>query len=256
VSALVSAGLKPLRFEPDASAVARLLTVKPDGHAILIEINPNGAYITLVEGEKSLFTTVVPYTKDDTPESYLANINQTLTEVSVFYRNKGILAPENTTVHITGEMASADWVKHVQELLSYPASLLTTRMQQSAFNKAYTAASFEIKPPSDEQSINVLPVDRQSQYDAERSNQFYKIVFGRAVFVLSFITALSIAAFAAVSMEKQRLETEIKAKQISQANGATGSRELLALNAYARNVVALAPMRKTSRETLESLRAF
>lgn len=252
VDALVSAGLKPLRFEPDASAVARLLTVKPQGHAILVEINPHGAYITLVEGEKALFTTVVPYTKEDTPESYLANIDQTLTEVSVFYQNKGIIAPENTAVYITGDMASEDWVRHVHELLKYPASLLTTTLQR-AFNKAYAAASFEIKPPSDEQSINVLPHARQMQYDRERTEQFYRIVFGRTAVMLALVTISSGIAFGAVSVLRRRLENMIKTEQSRQTAEAANSQEILALNAYAKNIIALSPLRKTSQDSLRKI---
>jgi hypothetical protein len=253
VGALVSIGLKPLRFEPDASALTRLLLLKSPMHAILIEVNKLGAYITLVEGEKALFTTVIPYTSEDTPTSYLANIDQTLVEIATFYRNKGVLGEGSTEVIITGSMASDEWVKHLKELLRYPVGILRTQMQDAAYNKAYVAAIQKIAPPSDPQSINLLPFSTQTFYDAQRTDQFYRTLLARLCVFAGILCFISSGSHISISLERQRLDTNVKALQKLNQSQSGGMRDILLLNSQAKNVMNLIPLRHTPEEKIEAL---
>jgi hypothetical protein len=250
LNSLVSAGLKPLRFEPDASAMARLLILKQDEHALLVDINPQGAYVTLVEGEKALFTTVVNNGNGDTPTMYLANIDQTLKEIATFYKNKGILVDNSTIVVVTGEMASNDWVLHLNQLLNYPAGVLKTKMENSTYNKAYAAASQIIAPPLDDQSINLLPATTQNLYDSERDMLFYKTLLGRICFMVAVLVILSFVSYMMISFERQRIDTNVKTLRKSTETQQANTQNLLLLNSQAKNVVALAPFRKTVKDKL------
>lgn len=253
VDTLVAAGLKPLRFEPDASALVRLLQLNQGTFALLIEINQQSSYITLVEEEKALFTTVVTCSQSDTPESYLSSIDQTLKEIAQFYRQKGVLTDTTAKVLITGQMASEDWATHLTSILNYPTQILKTEMQHVGYNKAYAAAKLKIAPPIDPQSINLLPMKTQHYYDTERNMLFYKILLTRICLFIGVLTAVSCAAYISLSLEKQLLESTVKDLQGRNQSQATSSQSLLLLNAQSSNVMTLAPMKLTPVKQIRSL---
>jgi Tfp pilus assembly PilM family ATPase len=256
VKALESAGLKPLRFEPDASALSRLLTIKSNEHALLIEINPRGSYVTLVEGEKALFTTVIPLAAEDTPEVYFNNINQTLMEITNYYRHKEILTNDSTSAVVTGEMANQNWVDHLSKLLGYPTRLLTSQMDHPRYNKAYAAVLEKIAPPLDENTINLLPISTQSMYDNDRNNAFYKTVLARICLITGFMASISFASYIGVTIEKQRYDSSVKTLRKFTDTERPNTQALLLLNAQAKNIVSLAPLRVTPKEKLNTIRGL
>jgi Tfp pilus assembly PilM family ATPase len=255
VAALVELGLKPLRFEPDASALVRLIKINPENSALLVEINPKGAYVTLVEGEKAVFTTVINYSAEDTPATYLANIDQTLIDIAAFYKNKGSLPENKTQVIVAGEMASDDWVKHLTELLKYPTGILKTPVKDQIYHKSYAAAIQKIAPPSDDQSINLLPTVTQAFYDSERNLQFYKTLLVRFGIFLLCLNIFSIGAYLTVSVKRQMADNQVnQIRTLSQAQQGD-TQALLLLNAQAKNIVSLAPLKNTPKKSIEKLSA-
>lgn len=253
LDALAEAGLTPLRFEPDASALARLLSNHTSKHTLLIDVNPQGAYVTLVEGEKALFTTVVNYSSEDTPDMYLANIDQTLKEIAEFYKTKGIIDETSTEIVVTGQMASNDWVSHVSQLLNTKASLLVTGVEHPRFNKAYTAALEKIAPPIDSNSINLMPVKFQKEYDAKRTQSYYVALLTRALIVIISVTAFSVLLFVSSSIMRQTIDGQVKSMRKLTQSQETNTQSLLLLNSQAKNIVALGPLRITPRLKLEAL---
>lgn len=246
VAAIVEAGLKPLRFEPDASAIARLLTARIDQHSIVADINKYGAYATLVEGEKSIFTTIVPFVSGDTDETYRNNVSQALNEITAYYIKKEVLKPqESIDIVFTGELASQEWVSKLVPNTTHQIRLLTTNVQLPAYNKAYAAASAKIAPPKDSETINLLPPAVQMRYDTDRTVSFRKAFAMRALIAALVLCLTSVATNTAVLIRKQQLESEIKIlTEVNKTEGSVGS-QLLSLNAQAKNIVTLDPLRKT-----------
>lgn len=251
VDALTQSGLKPLRFEPDASALSRLIRGLDTRFALLVEINPNGAYLTLVEGEKSVFTTVIPHEKTDPAEVYLKNINQGLQDIVRYYKDKNLLDDKNTTLIVTGEMGSDQWVQHVAKLLSYPARLLTSPTGYPAYNKAFAAVSAEIRPPDDPLTINVLSKSLQSQYEKDRNLKIRRVLLGRSAFIFGVMAAVVVVSFILTLVEKQRLEQQIAAEQSKTGTQGIASQKILLLNSVSRAIVALSPLRKTPVDMLQ-----
>jgi Tfp pilus assembly PilM family ATPase len=253
LDALAEAGLTPLRFEPDASALARLLSNHLSKHTLLIDVNPRGAYVTLVEGEKALFTTVVNYSSEDTPDMYLANIDQTLKEIADFYKTKGIIDESSTEIVVTGQMASNEWVAHVSQLLNYKATMLLTGVEHPRFNKAYAAALEKIAPPIDSESINLMPVIFQKEYDFKRTQTFYSALLTRALIVIAAVTLFSGIAYIGASIMRQTIDGQVKSLRKLTQSQETNTQSLLLLNSQAKNIVALGPLRITPRAKLEAL---
>lgn len=253
VSALIEVGLKPLRFEPDASALVRLIHIQSDHHALLVEINPKGAYITLVEGEKAVFTTVINSVNGDTPESYLMNIDQTLVDIATFYKNKNVLQDSTTQIFVTGDMASNEWAVHLGQVLGYPAGILQTPVPTQVLNKSYAAAVQKISPPIDEQSINLLPTETQSFYDQERDMQFYKTMLVRFCIVMGIVSFSMLGTYLFAAMKKQQIDSQVQEiRKLTQSQQAD-TQALLLLNAQAKSVVALAPQRITPAQKIQVL---
>jgi hypothetical protein len=253
VAPLLELGLKPLRFEPDASALVRLLNIGQNQHALLVEVNPVGAYITLVEGEKAVFTTVINNTPEDTPATYLSNIDQTLSDIAIFYRNKGLLQESSTQVFVTGEMSSEEWTVHLKQILKYPVKLLASPVPRQNFNKAYAAAVQKIAPPVDVYSINLLPTEMQSDYDAERNILFYKTLMFRFCLIAFIICLVSAGAYVIAAVRRQQTDNLVKSIRKMTQSQQGNTQALLLLNAQAKNVVALSSLRITPARKIESL---
>lgn len=253
LDALAEAGLTPLRFEPDASALARLLVNHTNKHTLLVDVNPKGAYVTLVEGEKALFTTIVNYSSEDTPDMYLANIDQTLKEIADFYKTKGTIDESSTEIVVTGQMASNEWVSHVSQLLNYKATLLLTGVEHPRYNKAYAAALEKIAPPIDSDSINLMPVIFQKEYDTKRIQSFYSALLTRGLVVVIAMVVISGLSYAAASIMRQTIDSQVKAMRKLTQSQETNTQSLLLLNSQAKNIVALGPLRVTPRTKLEAL---
>jgi len=251
VPALIDIGLKPVSFEPGASALSRLLVFNPGQHAIVTEINYRGAYVSVVAGKKTLFTTIVNHPQGETDEVFFTNINQTVLEVITYYKNKGILAEKNTTIVLTGDLASTQFADKMKPHFPYPIELLMTAISNPAFNKAFAVAISPIAPPEDENSINLLPPEIQKKYDRERESIFYRNLFGRSGIVLGIFLVCSIMLFAFLTFERQRLESRVKSITDITASQKPDTQKLLLLNAQAKNIVELAQMRKTARDKLQ-----
>lgn len=247
-NSLVSIGLKPLRLKPDASAIATLLSLANNAHAIVTEVNKTGAYVTLVEGEKAVFTTVISYTKDDTPVTYLTNVKQTIQEITTYYRQRNIIKEETVQIILTGEIASEQWVQQLPQ----PTKILNTPLNSPAFNKAYASALSQVSPTSDHETINLLPPHLQQVYDNERTQQFYTTVLYRTIAFVGAYTLVMVLVFGLLLVEQQQIDTNVKRlNTIVQSQGAN-SQALLSVNGIAKQIVALAPLRKTPKDSLEA----
>ncbi|MBI4065307.1 pilus assembly protein PilM [Candidatus Gottesmanbacteria bacterium] len=249
VDAILHAGLKPLRFEPDASAIARLVHLQNDTYALVTDINPRGAYVTLVEGEKAIFTTAISLSSTDTHDIYLANIAQSIKEIGAYYKQKNIIT-DGISVILTGEFATQEQVKQMASSLPYPTKILNTQIQNPSFNKAYAAATASFAPPLDERSINLIPVNLQKQYDEERESLLYRRLLIRFTIIISVLSVLTISSFLAIKFEEQQVSSDIKSLQNIVKLEGSNQQNLLLLNAQAQTIVRLAPLRITPKQKL------
>ncbi len=253
ITALQAAGLKPLSFEPGGGALAKLLALKNGQQALVVEVNRRGAYVTLLDGEKALFTTVVNYTTQDTPQTYFQNVVQNVNEISDYYKNKGVLKPEAVQLILTGEVATRDWAQELTKRIQYPVKILTSPLNNPAFNKAFAAASTTVAPPHDPQAINLLPPATQQLYDQERTQTFYRALIAQILVVMSVLAVSSLAVFLTVQLQKQNLENQVKVLTGKLQNQQAETQKLLLFNAQAKNVVTLSPLRKTPRNKIAAI---
>lgn len=246
VQALLQVGLKPLNLRPDASTITRLLKLPQDRHAIVTEVNRTVAYVTLVEGEKSVFTTVIPFTRDDTPTSYLHNIKLTIEEIKAYYKAKGVLSEESPDIVLTGEVASDQWIKD----LPSPAKILTTPPRNPAFNKAYAVAISQLNRVPHAENINLLPQSMQDVYMKERTTQYYNAVLLRAVSIAGAYCIFALFVLMIIMVQKQDLDTNVKRLTNVLETSQQSSQNLLRVNATAKQIVTLAPLKKTPHEKI------
>lgn len=117
-----------------------------------------------------------------------------------------------------------------------------------AFNKAYVTATGSIAVPQDQLTINLLPPPIQKRFDDERLHAFYTALLTRFSAVLFMIVVSCVGSFIAVTLEQQRLETNVVSLTQSTKNQGGQIQQLLSLNANAHHVVTLAPLRKTPQD--------
>jgi len=118
-------------------------------------------------------------------------------------------------------------------------------------DKAFAVAISPIAPPEDENSINLLPPEVQKKYDRERERIFYRNLFGRSGIVVGVFLLFSILVFTFLTFERQRLEARVTAITDITSSQKPDTQKLLLLNAQAKNIVELAPRRKTARDKLQ-----
>jgi hypothetical protein len=250
VTCLLSAGLKPLRLSPDASTIARLLRLPQEKHAIVTEVNRTGAYVTLVEGENGIFTTFTPYGGDDTPVTYLSNVKTTITDISNYYHQKGVIKDQETVnIVLTGEVASESWLKELPK----PSKLLLTQLRNPGFNKAYAAAMLQLSPPNDEETINLLPKAIQDTYDDERRKSFYQAIFFRTASYIGALLVFISLILGFVIMQRQEIDMAVKHLSSVNDRQNADAHNLLSINALAKQIITLAPYRKNPHDKLEML---
>lgn len=256
VEVLASVGLKPLSFSPGASVIAQFLRLPAGSQRLVIEVNKKGAYVTLIEGPKIIFTTVVNYTAEDTADTYLTNINQTVAEIASFYKQKGIFKTEGLEIILTGELTQDGKITSFLGQLGYPLKALNNPLNKPAFNKAYAVAISHAAPSIDPQTINLLPEKLQTHYDSERNQTFYKTVAVRALGATAVLFLLSLGAYLAVSLKRQTLEQESRRLQTILDQKPTETQSLLLLNSQAKDVVELSPLKKTPLASLAILQSI
>ncbi|MEK7165699.1 MAG: pilus assembly protein PilM [Patescibacteria group bacterium] len=249
IEAFVAAGLKPIRFEPGTSAISRLLKTKSDESVLITEINRKGAYVSLVRSKEAIFTTVVNFAVTDTPESFLTNIGITVGEITSYFQSKGQIK-QTISILLTGELATAEWAKALSAETHLTTQILNNEIVNPAFNKAYVAAMTPVAPPRDETSINLIPETVQMRYDGERTQLFYRALLTRTGLVVGMITFFCISAFVVIRFERNKLETQLKRLSQTLDSQNADTQQLLLLNAQAKNIVALAPLRKTPKDKL------
>jgi Tfp pilus assembly PilM family ATPase len=255
VDSLVAAGLKPLRFEPDASSTARLISLKTSQHALVTEVNKRSAYVTLVEGEKSLFTTVIAFTSDDTPMTYLTNITTTVKDIAAFYTKKGVLTEADTEVIVTGEVATNDWAGLMAKYVPYKIKILNTPVNNPAFNKAYAAATALIAPPEDENSINLMPGDVQAAYDRQWRMSYYRNVIVKGCIGLAVLCLIPLGVLLAVQGQTARLKAEVDRLTAVTKTSDTEIRKVTALNGQLESILSLVPLKATPAKKIDALMA-
>lgn len=256
VDAIIASGLKPLRFEPDASAVARLIGLKPQQYGLVTEVNKRSASVTLVEGEKSLFTTVVTYGKTDTPVAFLENITASLEDIAKYYTNKGMLRKDNTKVIVTGEIGSREWADYMAKRVAYPIEILSTPVGNSAYNKAYASAAETMSPPQDDSSINLMPRDVQEIYDESWRISYVQSLAVRSLVGLLVICCIPFVVLISVLTQKEKLVKESAVLQsiIKSQDASIG--QVTILNGKLESILALAPLKKTPASHLAQLAAL
>lgn len=252
VEVMTQVGLKPLGFKPGASVITKLLTLKPDQYALVTEVNKIGAHVTLVQSEKTLLSTVVNSTNQDDSNAYLKNVTATISEVIDYYLKKGILKTPTIPIILTGELATQEWIAASRAYVQNPVQILTTEIPNPAFNKAYSVALETSNGSSeDSETINLLPSAMQHLYAQERTKILYTGLFTRCIALVIIICLIPIASFITISLKRQNLDIRVKSLQNSVQIHKGNTKDLLLLNAQAKNIVELAPRRITPKEKLQ-----
>jgi hypothetical protein len=256
VMALETAGLKPLSFEPGASVIAGLLELKTGESVLVTEVSRRGAYVTLVQSDKALFTTVVNVTPDDTSETYLTNIKKTIGEISAYFKSKGALDEKTTRVVLTGELATPEWQRAASTFFPYPTDILKSKAPGPAFNNAFALATRKPTSPSDIHTINLLPRLLQEGHEIEQKTTLYQILLARTAAFLFIICVCSFLAYFFVNIQKAQVDSALKKLNAELSAQGASNQGLLQLNSRAKQVVELAPLRKTPADYLEQLKSM
>ncbi|MBI4058244.1 hypothetical protein HY408_00585 [Candidatus Gottesmanbacteria bacterium] len=256
IEAFHTVKLKPISFQPGASAIATMLSLKIEEQALLIDLSKHESYVTLVEGEKSLFTSIVPFTSSDTSSSYLANITQTISETVRYYMQKGILKQSVPQIILSGELATTEWAKALAENVQIPVKILNTSLQNPSFNTAFAAARGIIASPYDIYSINLLPTVLQKTYNTEQTRQLGGLLITQFTVLTLILFSISIFFYLGMNLKQQTIEGKIGEVNETSQEQTPNTQVLLQFNAQAKKIVELDVVRDTPVDDLITLKSL
>ena len=184
-TACVDAGLRPMSFEPSASALARAQKDQTIGHVIL-EVDRYGSSASLIENGVSSLTTTSVYSSTQTLDQILAQINTSLQNL-IFHRTESL-----PIVFLTGEKATPKLAELLSSSSHLPVSMLSLPTANPSLHVSFLAALSALLPPESELSINLLPVSLQQQYQLETNIEAAKktTTIGSVLGSLSLLVAI------------------------------------------------------------------
>jgi hypothetical protein len=165
--AFETAGIKPISFEPSASALARMITSTASS-TIILELDGQGLSASLVRQGVSSLTTTNTFAGATTPDDILATLTSSVQSI-VKRAQKTQLETTNNTwdVCITGEKAAAKLTEALSKKCELPCRILPIANCEPANHVAYVAAYSSVQPPESEKTINLLPDILQTEYHLE-----------------------------------------------------------------------------------------
>lgn len=193
VSAFEQSKIKPVSFEPSASAITRIVSSTPDQPTILIEINPDGSSSSLIVNRLSSLTLTNHYQSSKDPQDIklaLQATSQSIQSLVNYYQSKNTQGLKTIKFLLTGDSASENLAKWLSTFLTQSVELLKVPSVQPTYHQAYAAAKTNISLPRSGQNINLLPDRLQAIFEAERLYQqvkskirlgFILIIFGLIV---------------------------------------------------------------------------
>lgn len=182
-SSLATINVRPLSFEPSASVLSRSLVSSINTDHIVMEIDSFGTSSTLIKNKVAVLTTTTHFQASADPQQTFDSIATSVHNmIAHVYQDQ---VPTDLKIFITGEKASDKIAELLAQTLQKTVQLLPLQATEPAFHLAYAAALSAILPPQSEQSINVLPLVLQQEYQIE-----VETIQAKKTFVLSLIPSV------------------------------------------------------------------
>lgn len=238
------ADIKPLSFEPAASALARVIDTKSLQPYVLIDLNQATTSATLIENQLSTLTVTHTFDAQDLNLA-MQKINQSITELTNYYNSKHQTSPTKFPVYITGESVTNELVNWFNQNLQTKISVLNIPNITPAFHQAYAAAATTILPPQSEKSINLLPSKLQHLFDASLERKQITSTIQISFSLLFISLAITSGVFLYSLIQIKKANHTITQLENSAGNYSYDTKQLATLNKSSSAVVKLFPLKTT-----------
>lgn len=256
IQAFETAGIKPISFEPSASAVSRILSIDSNKPHILIELNPSGSSATLIENNISVLTVTnqfISSTGTQDVNQALEKTSHSIQSLINYHQNKHEDGQSEINILLTGDSASNELSNWLSTYLSLPVTLLQIDNVPTPFHQAYAAANTNVKPQDTGLSVNLLPDSLQQLYDAMRIQQrmLTRLKLSFVILILSIASAgLYYTSLVIQANQAQNQLTQLEADNAQYSYDAS---EVGTLNKVSTSLVTLFPKKTTPVEAYEEL---
>lgn len=248
------AGLKPISFEPSASALSRILPLEENMTSILIEISPNGSSATLVENQIS-YLTITSQFISGTPEQTKVALQKTSDAVQslIQYCQNKRQEPAELKLLLTGDGASNEVAQWFQTLLNRPVLLLQLPNVPPHFHQAFAAATISLLPEDRSVDVNLLPDTLRKFYDTSRLYQKTFSQFKWSWVISGISLGLSVMGLILSLNQVRNSSQELLNIENSNSTYSYNSQEIIAINQSSQAIVNLFPQKNTPVDKFESL---
>jgi len=246
-------GVKPISFEPAASALARVITTPSKDPYILIESSLTGTSTTLIDNQLSTLTVTHKFETAVDNNQLLQKITQSTNELVHYYVSKHTTPPQNLQVFITGEIINPQLINWLNNYLTIKIKLLEIPGVSTAFHQAFAAASTSVLPPPSEQSINLLPEKLQEVFDASLEKKKVISAVSLGLVLLGIALAITVSTFIFALINIQKASNQIQALDNITSQSALDTKRAAAVNNASAALVRLFPLKNSPVNYLSEL---
>ncbi len=256
IQVMDDANIKPISFEPSASALTRILSIKENESAILVEVNPQGSSSSLVENHLSSLT----ITNQFQTSSQLNEIKQALNTTSQsiqslinLHQSKKPQASEPLKIFLTGDSASEELTNWLGSYLNQKVELVNIPSVPPHLHQAFAVANTSIHAPKTGLGINLLPDSLEAVFKATRNYQDIKTKIQVSLTFLIFSLSITAATFFFVLFQSIQAQNELNQLEVAGSDLTYNATTVSLVNKASNAIVKLFPRKTTPVEAIEQL---
>lgn len=265
VSIVTSLGLRPVNVQTSATCLGRLLQSKGNKLQALVNLSDDGITSTLVKGRLTKLTATDEYVEDKDVGACTLN---TIEKLLTFYNAKHSQELSLEHVWLTGVRSTDEVKEKIKKELKVKVDYLEgpirleDKRKMLAFSEALAIGLSPIKPPSSDQTINLIPKPVEQYYESseevERIKHWEKTVVstlsvGLIIAISSYLFLFFQAKTLVANTPSEFLTADGSGETVVQEGADSTEVQLRKINKEVDKFLVLSELKTTPRKLLEML---
>ncbi len=258
LTVLEAAQIKPISFEPSASALTRILPHQANQASILVEINPFGSSSSLVSNNLSNLTVTNRFAigaASDTKAALQAT-SQSIQSLLNHFKTHHDTDTTISQILLTGDSASEQLAQWLSSYTNQTVVLVDIPSVPSYFHQAYAAATYVVEPPHSGRTINLLPEKLQTVFEAQRRQHTLTSKLSLAIGLLAISILISAFSLTAIFFSLYQAGNELSQLAVAGENYKYNANQISSVNNASNLIVKHFPAKTTPVEALTALESL
>lgn len=265
ISIVTSLGLRPVNIQTSATCLARMLSPTGNNLQALVNLSEDGITSTLVKGRITRLTATDDYVDG---RNIVKSVQDTIEKLVNYYIAKGYEDITLEHIWLTGANATEDVKIDLKKALGVKVDYLegpikfSDKSKMLAFSEAIAIGLSLIKPPSSDETINLIPKPVERYYDSSdnlgRIRSWEKTVvgilsIGLFIVIISYAFLFFQAHLLVADTSGEFLSTNKLGEVIVQESSDSTEVQLRKINKQVDKLLVLSELKSTPRNLFKLL---